>query len=57
MNFITIVVMLSVLVTNLIICGYVRQLCEDIDEKITDLSMLDYKVNKRLDENGTQAEE
>ena len=50
MNIITIIVMLSVLVTNLFICGYVRQLCEDIDDKINDLSMLDYKVNRSLDE-------
>ena len=50
MNFITIIVMVSVLITNLAICGYVRQLAEDIDDKITDLSMLDYKVNKSIDE-------
>ncbi len=56
MNFITVIVMVSVLVTNLIICGYVRQLCEDIDDKINDLSMLDYKVNKRLDENMEEGE-
>lgn len=55
MNIITTFVMLAVLVSNLVICGYVRQLVEDVDEKINDLSMLDYKVSQKLD--GSKIEE